>query len=388
VSSQSEPKGKEGGQPDGVNNYKRPSWDEYFFEIMKSIAKRGTCNRGRSGCVIAKDNQLVSAGYVGSPVGEDHCDDVGHLFQKRYDANGNYSMHCVRTVHAEQNAICQAAKRGVSIDGATLYCQMTPCPVCAKMIVNSGIKRVACLKKYHDGAESERLFTRAGIAYSCESEEEEEYSGKGDKSQKIQEKGSESISLEDNSQKSVLSSNLKLKIKKLHNDAEVPSYAHEGDAGLDLQAIEEMEIPAGSRGKIATGLAFEIPSGSVGLIWDRSGISSKKGLKVMGGVIDSSYRGEIFVTLANISREPVLVGRGEKIAQILIQKIERAELELTKELSESERGGKGFGSSDYPVDKVLEEIDYLPEEESEEGEDYDEEINANEEEEDEIRSRW
>lgn len=384
MSSQDESSEKKEGRPEGVNSYRRPGWDEYFFDIMRAIARRGTCDRGRAGCVIAKDKQLISAGYVGSPVGEDHCDDIGHLFQKRYDADGNYSMHCVRTVHAEQNAICQAAKRGVSIDGATLYVQMTPCPVCAKMIVNSGIKRVVCLKRYHDGAEAERLFTRAGIAYSCESEEEEEYSGKGSKDQKI-----EKAELSREGDRDLAShSRLKLKVKRLQDDVEVPEYAHEGDAGLDLKAVEEIEIPAGSRAKIATGLAFEIPYGSVGLIWDRSGISSKKGLKVMGGVVDSGYRGEVFVTLANVSREPVLVEKGEKIAQILIQRVERAEVELSDTLSESERGDSGFGSSDYPVDKVLEEIDYLPEEESEGDEDYDEEINTNEESEDEIRSRW
>lgn len=367
-----------GDASDGVTDYKRPSWDEYFFEIMKAIAKRGTCSRGRSGCVIAKDNQLISAGYVGSPVGEDHCDDVGHLYQKRYDADGSYSVHCVRTVHAEQNAICQAAKRGVSIDGATLYCQMTPCPVCAKMIVNSGIERVVCLKKYHDGAEAERLFARAGIALVFASEELEEYENIGTKTKE------KKIDKE-----SRVEPKLKLKVKRLSSVVSIPKYAHEGDAGLDLQATEEMEIPAGSRAKIATGLAFEIPEGFVGLIWDRSGISSKKGLKVLGGVIDSGYRGEVFVTLANVSREPVLVEEGEKIAQMLIQRVEKVDIESTEELSESDRGSRGFGSSDYPVDKTLEEIDYLPEEQSDDQqEDYDEELNSNEEEVNEIQSRW
>lgn len=164
--------------PENKTDYKRPSWDEYFIEIMEAIAKRGTCDRGRSGCVIAKDKQIVSAGYVGSPIGEDHCDDIGHLFQKRLNADGSTSMHCVRTVHAEQNAICQAAKRGVPVEGATLYCKMTPCPVCSKMIINCGIKRVVCQKRYHDGREAERLFGRAGVALVHFDESEEQYAQK------------------------------------------------------------------------------------------------------------------------------------------------------------------------------------------------------------------
>jgi len=165
--------------PEGQSNYKRPSWDGYFIEIMEAIAKRATCARGRSGCVIAKDNQILAAGYVGSAIGDDHCDEVGHLMQKRYNADGTYSEHCVRTVHAEQNAICQAAKRGISIDGATMYVRMTPCPVCAKMIANCGIKKVVCQRKYHDRAEAERIFSRSGIALIHKSEEEEEYGNKG-----------------------------------------------------------------------------------------------------------------------------------------------------------------------------------------------------------------
>lgn len=163
---------------EGQTNYKRPSWDDYFMEIMEAIAKRGTCDRGRSGAVIVKNNQVMAAGYVGSPIGEDHCDAVGHLFQERINSNGTISMHCVRTVHAEQNAICQAARRGIPIEGATIYCRMTPCPVCAKIIINCGIKRVVCQKRYHDGAEAERLFARAGVALMHQDEEEEKYSNK------------------------------------------------------------------------------------------------------------------------------------------------------------------------------------------------------------------
>lgn len=143
--------------------YIRPSWDEYFMEIANTVAKRATCDRGRSGCVIAKDKQILVTGYVGSPIGMPHCDDIGHQMRKIIHEDGSITNHCVRTVHAEQNAICQAAKMGISLEGSTLYCRMTPCRTCAMLIINCGIKRVVCEKKYHDGQESEKMFALAGV---------------------------------------------------------------------------------------------------------------------------------------------------------------------------------------------------------------------------------
>lgn len=141
----------------------RPSWDEYFMEIAKTVSKRATCDRGKSGCVIARDKQLLVTGYVGSPIGLPHCDDVGHQFKQVVHEDGHVSNHCVRTVHAEQNAICQAARLGISLNGSTLYCRMTPCRTCAMLIINCGIVRVVCEKKYHAGAESEAMFLEAGV---------------------------------------------------------------------------------------------------------------------------------------------------------------------------------------------------------------------------------
>ncbi len=146
-----------------TNGYVRPTWDEYFMELARTAAKRATCDRGRSGCVIAKDRQLLVTGYVGSPSGLPHCDEVGHLMRQTIEDDGRITNHCVRTVHAEQNAICQAARRGIALDGATLYCRMTPCRTCAMLIINCGIKRVVCEFKYHSGSESEELFRQAGV---------------------------------------------------------------------------------------------------------------------------------------------------------------------------------------------------------------------------------
>jgi len=142
---------------------------------MTSVANRATCDRGKSGALIVKDKRILATGYVGSPIGLPHCDDVGHEFKETIHADGHVSKHCVRTIHAEQNAICQAAKYGIAINGATLYCQMTPCYVCAKMIINVGIKRVVAKNDYHDGVDSRRIFKEAGIDFEILSDTFEKY---------------------------------------------------------------------------------------------------------------------------------------------------------------------------------------------------------------------
>ena len=124
---------------------------------------------------MARDRQILVTGYVGSPQGLPHCDEVGHQMREVIHEDGHKSHHCVRTVHAEKNAICQAAKRGIAIVGATLYCRMTPCRTCAMLLINCGIVRVVCEKRYHAGGESEELFRRAGIKLEYRFDEIEEY---------------------------------------------------------------------------------------------------------------------------------------------------------------------------------------------------------------------
>lgn len=155
--------------------YERPSWDDYFMEVADAISKRATCNRGRSGCVIAKEKRILATGYVGAPAGLPHCDDAGHQFKQVVHEDRTVTQHCVRTVHAEQNAICQAARHGIPIEGATLYCRMTPCRTCAMLIINCGIARVVCERKYHAGTESEELFWQAGISLEYKYEELQQY---------------------------------------------------------------------------------------------------------------------------------------------------------------------------------------------------------------------
>ena len=144
-----------------MTQHKRPSWDEYFMSIVAAVGQRGTCDRGRSGCVVVKDKRVLTTGYVGSPSGMPHCDDIGHQMKTVTHEDGSVSQHCLRTAHAEANAISQAARFGISLEGSTLYSKMTPCDACAKLLINAGIKRVVCEKQYHRGAQE--LLEQAGI---------------------------------------------------------------------------------------------------------------------------------------------------------------------------------------------------------------------------------
>jgi len=137
---------------------------------------------------------------------------------------------------------------------------------------------------------------------------------------------------------------MKLKIKKLHPDAKIPSYANKTDAGMDIYSIEDVIILPNTRTLVKTGISMEFEKGYVALVWDKSGIA-KNGLTKIGGVIDSGYRGEYKIMLLNISSKPYKIVKGQKIAQILIQKVFQPEIELVEELSSSDRGEGGFGST-------------------------------------------
>jgi dCMP deaminase len=119
----------------------RASWDEYFMRIALQVATRATCDRKHVGALIVRDRFILSSGYNGSIPGLSHCDDVGHLME---------DGHCVRTVHAEANAICQAARNGVRIEGATLYVTASPCFSCFKLSASAGIRIIAYGEFYRD----------------------------------------------------------------------------------------------------------------------------------------------------------------------------------------------------------------------------------------------
>jgi dCMP deaminase len=129
--------------------YERPTKDEYFMEIANVVAKRSTCLRIHVGAVIVKNGRILSTGYNGAPYGFEHCLDIGCIREKENVAHGTRHELC-RAVHAEQNAIIQAALHGVSIEGSTVYCTHQPCILCTKMIINGKIKRVVYQNGYPD----------------------------------------------------------------------------------------------------------------------------------------------------------------------------------------------------------------------------------------------
>jgi dUTP pyrophosphatase len=138
---------------------------------------------------------------------------------------------------------------------------------------------------------------------------------------------------------------MKLKIKKLHPNAKIPSYAHHGDAGFDLYVPEAITLQPGDRKTIPLGIAVEIPDGYVGLMFDKSSLSHKQGLKTFGNVIDSGYRGEIHAGLINQSGQTQTLEAGQKIIQMLIMPVMTVDIEEVESLSESKRGDGAFGSS-------------------------------------------
>ncbi len=127
----------------------RPDWDTYFLEIANVVKSRSTCIRRQVGAIIVKDHRIIATGYNGAASGAPHCETVGCLREKLGIRSGERHELCV-AIHAEQNAIVQAAKYGVSIDGATLYCTNQPCAICAKMLVNAGIGRIVFNGAYPD----------------------------------------------------------------------------------------------------------------------------------------------------------------------------------------------------------------------------------------------
>ena len=139
---------------------------------------------------------------------------------------------------------------------------------------------------------------------------------------------------------------MQIAIQKLHPDAKLPAFAHKEDAGLDVFTIEEVLVKPGERVQVRTGIAMQIPTDFVGLVWDKSGISHLGGLKSLGGVIDSGFTGEILVGVVNLGKETYTFKKGAKIAQILIQRVEHPIFVEVKSLEKSDRGEKGFGSSD------------------------------------------
>jgi dCMP deaminase len=126
----------------------RPSWDQYFMLITRQVADRSTCTRAKVGAVIVRDKNILATGYNGAPAGLPHCLDVGCLIYESKTPSGEIEQNCFRCIHAEINAIAQAAKNGASIRDADIYVTHTPCIHCFKVLINTGIKRVLYEKPY------------------------------------------------------------------------------------------------------------------------------------------------------------------------------------------------------------------------------------------------
>jgi dCMP deaminase len=127
----------------------RPGWDEYFIKIAGDVSERATCIKRRVGAIIVKDHRSLSSGYTGSPKGFKHCEEVGCIRKEMNVPSGQKHELC-RGLHAEQNAIIQAAWHGVSIEGGTMYCTYQPCAICVKMMINAGIARIVYAGSYPD----------------------------------------------------------------------------------------------------------------------------------------------------------------------------------------------------------------------------------------------
>ena len=144
----------------------RPDWQTYFFQIARLVATRSTCLRRQVGAVIVKDNRILSTGYNGAPAGITHCLERGCIREERDIPSGERHELC-RGLHAEQNAIIQAAYHGVSINGADLYCTNQPCIICSKMLINAGIKKIYISDPYPDEL-AEEMLAEANIPLICQ----------------------------------------------------------------------------------------------------------------------------------------------------------------------------------------------------------------------------
>lgn len=135
----------------------RPSWDEYFMQMAELTAKRSTCLRRQVGAIIVKDKHIVATGYNGAPKGLPHCNELGGCYREKVGIPSGERHELCRALHAEQNAIIQAATLGQSIEGATIYVTHQPCIICAKMIINAGISRIVVRSGYPDKMSEEMV---------------------------------------------------------------------------------------------------------------------------------------------------------------------------------------------------------------------------------------
>lgn len=158
----------------------RLSWDQYFLNITRQVAERSTCTRAKVGAVIVRERSILASGYNGAPSGLPHCTEVGCLVYQSQTPDGQLEENCYRTIHAEINAIAQAAKNGVSIRDADIYVTHTPCIHCLKVLINTGIKRIFYDREYKLESVRELLGTSDVQLHKIVSEKISEHSGRSD----------------------------------------------------------------------------------------------------------------------------------------------------------------------------------------------------------------
>ena len=301
-----------------------PKWDDYFMSMVYLVASRSKDNKTHIGAVVVgQDKEVVSLGYNGFPRG---TNDYVHERQEK-------PIKFEWFEHAERNAIYNATLIGVSLKGCKMYTNGTPCTNCSRGIIQSGIKEVIIDKMWDETNSHEdkknfeislQMFNESGVKVKY-------WEGK-------------LLNVERYRRWEIMKEDkiMNLKIKKIHPNAVIPKYAHDGDAGMDIVAIEKNITDKYVEYK--TGLSLEIPEGHVCLIFPRSSIS-KKDLVLCNsvGVLDSGYRGELTFRFQNLGKDHYEVG--EKIGQIMILPYPQVKIEEVDELSSTERGEGGWGST-------------------------------------------
>lgn len=321
----------------------RPSWEEFWFTLALFYSTRGTCDRLKAACLLVdKNNRLVGAGYNGSLPGHPHCDEAGHLI---------VDGHCLRTLHAEVNAIMHSIG---DLEGSTAYVLGTPCIDCVKKLLAKKVKRIIFARDYENQSRGgEYIFELAktsGIEIRRADIHFENLLQKN-----ISILAGLGGALSDSQPEAILTSvsvypkqhynaGFNIRVQKISPEAKLPSFAYEGDAGMDVFACEDCKIEPLERRAVGTGLKIAVPQGYAGFIWDKSGLAMNYSLTTLAGVLDSGYRGELKIILMNLGKESYEVKKSQKIAQLIIKKVEKPEI-IEGDLDETERGQKGFGSS-------------------------------------------
>lgn len=326
----------------------RPSWEEFWFGLALFYSTRGTCDRLRAACLLVdKNNKLIGAGYNGSLPGHPHCDEVGHLM---------VDGHCLRTLHAEVNAIIHSIG---DLEGATAYILGTPCIDCVKKLLAKKVKRIIFTRDYDSKARGgEYIFELAKISGAEIRRADIDFTSLLVKNASILKnpggalfKGAPEAVLASARQNqpsheisSHTPSGFSIQVQKINPDAKLPSFAYQGDAGMDVFSCEDCRIEPLEKKAIGTGLKIAVPSGYAGFVWDKGGLALNHSLTTLAGVLDSGYRGELKIILMNLGKEPYEVKKGQKIAQLVIEKVEKPQV-IESVLDETERGEKAFGSS-------------------------------------------